>query len=582
MQARQVELVIRRPGHPERRMVLEAGRLVIGRAEDADIVLADVGVSRRHARLVVDGGGIVVEDTGSGNGTWYRGKRIQRQVVGEGDEVFIDPFTLAFRAGGAEGADVTNGRDATVRMGGAAAVGARLEMISEHKNKGQTWTLPDAGVVTIGRSEKNDVVILEPGASRVHAEVGNTAGTYWVRDRGSANGTWVNKERADSRALEDGDVIRIGTVELRFTRPHPAGEDRTENFDGVMFTDFQGQRPGEAPIAAKPPPPPPAPPNPTATFAPQPSPVPPAPTLAPAPAPVPPPPPALRPALVSTGPMPLRSPGPPIERSEPQPRRGAPAKAGPNVALVAVAVLAVLGLLGSAVVCAGVVGWQVWKAQRPPAVATRTEASSPEVEQLLADGRKLFAEDKLFEAAAKFYQVLKIDPQNAEAERLAFVACEFVVVDRLREDLRAKAAAPAAPEAAAAAPAAPAPKQARPSSSSSRRGGSAEEYAARGQAAWDRGDYAGAVKAWQQAMAADPSRSSAAWYDAEEGIRRAKDKMREESRPHYAVGLEAQREGDLLTAREAFKETVRIDPYNETAAARLREVEAALKREGYR
>ena len=47
MPIRQVELVVRRPGHPERRLILGVGTIHLGRGEDNEIVLPDIGVSRR-------------------------------------------------------------------------------------------------------------------------------------------------------------------------------------------------------------------------------------------------------------------------------------------------------------------------------------------------------------------------------------------------------------------------------------------------------------------------------------------------------------------------------------------------------
>jgi pSer/pThr/pTyr-binding forkhead associated (FHA) protein len=60
-----------------------AGRLVglgagaiVGRGKDADLVLADDLVSRRHARVTPSGSGAVVEDLGSRNGTFLNGEGI--------------------------------------------------------------------------------------------------------------------------------------------------------------------------------------------------------------------------------------------------------------------------------------------------------------------------------------------------------------------------------------------------------------------------------------------------------------------------------------------------------------------------
>jgi hypothetical protein len=65
-----------------------AGRpLTIGRAADADVVVADPLVSRRHARLVVRGGRFVLADLGSKNGTRVNGESIREAVVAPGDRI---------------------------------------------------------------------------------------------------------------------------------------------------------------------------------------------------------------------------------------------------------------------------------------------------------------------------------------------------------------------------------------------------------------------------------------------------------------------------------------------------------------
>jgi hypothetical protein len=55
---------------------LAIGSLVIGRGEQANLRLSDVGVNRRHARLDFDGAQIVLTDLGSTNGTMVNGRRI--------------------------------------------------------------------------------------------------------------------------------------------------------------------------------------------------------------------------------------------------------------------------------------------------------------------------------------------------------------------------------------------------------------------------------------------------------------------------------------------------------------------------
>jgi hypothetical protein len=47
------------------------GEMILGREQgSADLVIDDPGVSRRHARVLADGGDVIVEDLGSSNGTF--------------------------------------------------------------------------------------------------------------------------------------------------------------------------------------------------------------------------------------------------------------------------------------------------------------------------------------------------------------------------------------------------------------------------------------------------------------------------------------------------------------------------------
>jgi DNA-binding winged helix-turn-helix (wHTH) protein len=71
---------------------------VLGRALDADIRFDVPGVSRRHARIVVDGEHVALEDLGSQNGTYLRGERITgRATLADGDEVRLGPVLIVFR-----------------------------------------------------------------------------------------------------------------------------------------------------------------------------------------------------------------------------------------------------------------------------------------------------------------------------------------------------------------------------------------------------------------------------------------------------------------------------------------------------
>jgi hypothetical protein len=79
-----------------RRNVLSGSRVVLGRSREADIVLQDPNVSRRHAELRRDDGGWQIVDLGSTNGIKVNGRRVDSQQLSVGDQITIGVTDLTF------------------------------------------------------------------------------------------------------------------------------------------------------------------------------------------------------------------------------------------------------------------------------------------------------------------------------------------------------------------------------------------------------------------------------------------------------------------------------------------------------
>lgn len=91
----------------------EGDSLVVGRSSEADLTLADRGLSRRHARLYGEGDALMVEDLGSHNGTLLNGERIDRPTaVGAGDVIQIANSLISLDAASEAGAALTTEADA--------------------------------------------------------------------------------------------------------------------------------------------------------------------------------------------------------------------------------------------------------------------------------------------------------------------------------------------------------------------------------------------------------------------------------------------------------------------------------------
>lgn len=79
--------------------VLGPGNTMAGRGGSCSIFLADVTVSREHARFSVDANGFSVTDLGSTNGTYVNGQRHEAGRLAEGDQLMIGKFRLRVSRG---------------------------------------------------------------------------------------------------------------------------------------------------------------------------------------------------------------------------------------------------------------------------------------------------------------------------------------------------------------------------------------------------------------------------------------------------------------------------------------------------
>jgi predicted component of type VI protein secretion system len=80
---------------------------------------------------------------------------------------------------------------------------------------------PTADVV-VGRASECQWAIPSSGVSRKHARIRRRGSEVTIEDIGSSNGTFVNSERLSApRPLRDQDLVRLGSVEIRFIAPPP-------------------------------------------------------------------------------------------------------------------------------------------------------------------------------------------------------------------------------------------------------------------------------------------------------------------------------------------------------------------------
>lgn len=147
------QLVISEGKEAGREFVFDQASVLIGRTSECDVILYDTGVSRRHARIFIEGGLFYVEDVGSSNGTQVNGEVVKRQPLKDGDSISLGPVVFAFKAAELEPPTA----EEEVGEGGAHT---RIVSVSE-----------------LQRSRNKGVALLPKGANREEVEQMGRRGT---------------------------------------------------------------------------------------------------------------------------------------------------------------------------------------------------------------------------------------------------------------------------------------------------------------------------------------------------------------------------------------------------------------------
>ena len=93
--------------------------------------------------------------------------------------------------------------------------GTALLVVRRGPNAGSRFLL-DSDLTLVGRHPDSNIFLDDVTVSRRHAEFYRQGGRFTVRDVGSLNGTYVNRERIEEADLSGGDEVQIGKFRLVF------------------------------------------------------------------------------------------------------------------------------------------------------------------------------------------------------------------------------------------------------------------------------------------------------------------------------------------------------------------------------
>lgn len=207
--------------------------ITIGRLGENTVQLKSNGVSRQHAKIVVDTSGCFLIDLKSGNGTYLNGAALpphEKNLLQPGDHIAIDIFDLFFHEG--RGAleqqleeEITESDILEVKLLKKVLTALDKEMVPSLEvlngaAEGKKVLLTDEGSeLVIGRDPECSFAINEVVISRQHAKITRRWGGISIRDLESKNGTFINNRRVVEEFLHDGDRIALGTIVILFRNP---------------------------------------------------------------------------------------------------------------------------------------------------------------------------------------------------------------------------------------------------------------------------------------------------------------------------------------------------------------------------
>ena len=116
----------------------------------------------------------------------------------------------------------------------------RLVLTLKGAELGDALIVP--GRFVIGRTSDNDMQVDSKFVSRHHAQLISSPDGSVLEDLNSTNGVYLNGKRVRRHKLTPGDVIKIGTHELVYTRyeaPPPADDSRTVQTTVLTDADYE-------------------------------------------------------------------------------------------------------------------------------------------------------------------------------------------------------------------------------------------------------------------------------------------------------------------------------------------------------
>jgi pSer/pThr/pTyr-binding forkhead associated (FHA) protein len=198
---------------PIKRFTIKEGwNLTIGRGADADVIVDNTAISRKHASLELKDGQYILSDLGSLNGTFVNGKKINgAEPINQDDTIKLGKFRLAVADESAQvevssyGAHPdTEDKTIIVNTKQLSAESAKL-------------SLQGKSSVKVGKARSCDIILRGMFVAAAQFYIVEQNSTHKIVPQRSWVKTCVNGKKIRSeRLLTNGDIIKVGSTKIRF------------------------------------------------------------------------------------------------------------------------------------------------------------------------------------------------------------------------------------------------------------------------------------------------------------------------------------------------------------------------------
>lgn len=209
-------------------LLIAPGDTSIGSANDNVVVLSRPGIAAHHASLSVGDRGFVLSVVDPAARVHVNARPVrEKAILRLGDVVSLDTLQFVLKPD----------RDASIRTDVPASA-AGDEAQTRTRNVPPKAVLrgvsglyfgkivPLRGRLVIGRDSDCDLVLDEPEMSRRHAMIENTGDVIFLRDLGSANGTFVNGVQVRNAVLHPDDQIAFDHNRFLLEAPGLPGREQ--------------------------------------------------------------------------------------------------------------------------------------------------------------------------------------------------------------------------------------------------------------------------------------------------------------------------------------------------------------------